>query len=533
MTGTDTVEGVVGAPSRTRAPIRRRRRPSSSDGVFLAVALLDALAVFFGEPQVTNNGDYKRTTSFLHVSIPLHQSSGLSLRFVAAPPVTHLPISLFPIVAWLLYEVLHGIGMRTFEMGVLVVVEYAVYWLGAYLASERLVTRRGRWTCACFAALFLVAGFYFRSFYEETMVLVLSPWLFYGLLRMARDARIATFAVVAGLVMLAKPEMVAFAPLLVVLACLYLPRSRAKVLKVALAALAMLAASGYVTIEASAAGLGDVNAYDRVELGLAYAAGGVGTWPATTSQGRASLVADHHVALPRGACTAIPSLATSLFGTPVEDALGVLDLAPHRIPTETSGAVALQSVYADGSWTHYAGYLASCPSLTARLVAGTFLVAIRSNYSLGYVRPHAFGGIAPVRSLAQAANWVLTWAGYLLAVALGSAIVAVRSWRRRVVLLAAALVVPLGVVAGDGFWEFERHLFPAIMLLPLAWFVASQEVANRRDVPALALHDGRAALRRRGPSDACGADTSSPSRSPVPRRRPARFRQPPFAGPDR
>ena len=494
--GTSTDSELADGPS------PRRRTPIC----FVLAALASGALVWFSEDALVNTGDYWRVIPFLHIRVPVGSAALFGYRFTPTQFAwSHqLPGSLLAVVAWTIYHVVHGVGLTGFVPSALYLAEYAVYFAGVYVASNRLKERRDLATAACFFVLFLALGFLVRSFYEESLILMLSPWLFLGLAQLKERGRIAVFFVAATLMIVSKEQIAVFAPMFLVVMYLYLPRTRPNLLRLVGVAAVFLGSIAVMAHESSVFQLSTSNSYDRTFNGLGFAMGGVASWPTNSNYPTIEYPLEHPSVIPRASCGAIPTQARAYLGTTYyPTGIDLYDLAygPHGTAVERTKYV---NLLRDASLKNYVTDLARCPSILPKLAYNALVEAIKVQYDVFYIRMIPKHLAFPFSVFNSLHNLVLRYLGWMVAVLLLGLLALARGVWRRVLLAAGYLMVALSVVVGDGFLEYEKHLLTTFMLLPLVWFFARDEWNHRRQhrvesadvtVPASALGLSERAVR--------------------------------------
>jgi hypothetical protein len=107
------------------------------------------------------------------------------------------------------------------------------------------------------------------------------------------------------------------------------------------------------------------------------------------------------------------------------------------------------------------------PVILWRLVKNTYLTLVRSNYAVDYTRSGLRLAPAVAQVLINAQTLLARMFGWVFVVTLLMALV----YRRSLFSAAIAvwmLLAPLAVVAGDGYFEFEKHMTAFFVFLPCA-----------------------------------------------------------------
>lgn len=100
----------------------------------------------------------------------------------------------------------------------------------------------------------------------------------------------------------------------------------------------------------------------------------------------------------------------------------------------------------------------------------TYLTVVKSNYNLKYIQTPPVVNIGVFKLLLDTKNWLCANGGLIFFAAIFSGM-AFGFRRSGFVMGLYVLLLPLFVVVGDGFYEFEKHLSPYMMLTPAFVFI--------------------------------------------------------------
>jgi hypothetical protein len=408
---------------------------------------------------MVNNNDYFRVAHSMGIVVPTGIRSGDYYLFTT-PAV--LPRTSFALLGYGFYWLQIIFGSHGFHTALLEYALSAIFFSGLFL----LVLNQKKIGTSVLIILvlsleYLVFGFYFKSLYEEVMVLALLPWLLYGIEKI-RDKKCYGVFVTAGFfIILAKVQMAFICPVLI--AIIY--DSDKKFLsdknKRIMAELLLLAVM--IDYHSSGAAL-DVNRYDRYYNGIGWSLQNVAAWPAQTIGERARYFYGHQrtlQALSQGyeTTTTARRMGTSYYPTEVHL------LANNKLTQQQRDAE--QKIIDMGGFKNIGGLFSAHFNLIPQVLGNVYLVTLRSNYSLEYVR-----GIRRIDSpclqyIVHFFNWLLARCGYLYATT-GALLLIIRQCKVSTLMaLYFFLGAPLFVFFGDGYFEFEKHLQPYLMLLPL------------------------------------------------------------------
>lgn len=316
--------------------------------------------------------------------------------------------------------------------------------------------------------------FYLKSFYGEALVLALSPALCVGIKQLVRQNRVLLFTLSSMAILYAKQQMIFIAPILLLLLFRSMwvhgganPRLWASLLGMIAVCMTMLG----VHPENRAP-----NQYNRYFNGLGWSLLQSADWPAQRFDERHPYFYKHQQTFQEQLPVTLPQygyLGTSYLPT----ASTILDATnkPEATEAQREQAQALYEQLIDqGRFGAYFAVVAQHPAVLVQLIKNTYLTAVRSNYIVDYARsavrlaPEAAQVLVAVQAhLARVFGWIFV-------VALMLALLLRRS------LFSAAITVwmllaPLAVVAGDGFFEFEKHMTAFFVFLPCALMSAVVE----------------------------------------------------------
>lgn len=406
-----------------------------------------------------NNGDYSRV--FESMGIYAEGWRPLADSYPLNDNPRAMPGSAMALLGYVLSTASQVIGMEKFHT-VTMSLSLNLIFLGGMFAIARQAQWKWRWALiAVHALLYFLYSFYLRSLFEEAMVLAVAPWLTYGAKRALVDGEFLALSLSALVVMTAKAQMIFLLPLLVgvfIKAIWELPRKRQAV-AILLAAGLCVASVLYVALLAGK-GMQPANQYNRYYNGLGWSLQRVASWPPKDFNGRLKYSTEHGSELRRltAGYDGAELLGTSYW--PTGNELSVRYWTGVATPAERQQ---FQDAFSTSSLKRFFGFFKDHPALAPSYFANVYGVAFLSDYSTEYIAPpRSSGGL--VASLNDARTKVASGLGLIsaLLVALGMALRP--SWAN--ILLGGYFILgaPLFVVVGDGYYEFEKHMAPYIML---------------------------------------------------------------------
>lgn len=426
-------------------------------GAMLLLFLL--MASMAGQVQLRNNGDGWRVLRSALIAAPpdyyVHQLFPQYMPFKPLAQVQRVelvPMSSTAAIVELISFIQRGLGCEQFNF-----LWVSRFYLALYLGGALLLLWRARLLVAVPALLLLLNPYILALFnapFEEGLVIALIPLLCHVAVARGPVAEFASQAVA----LLITGSKVQFLPLL--FSGIRSLQWRRNLVFLALGALLIAG----ISFKGSKFAL--VNSYNRYFNGMAYSMAGVSSWPAHDEAARRQLamqtVRPEQVRFPADAYDARQYWGSSYW--PVGDSLAPAQrdyLASHLRPWFWSTARANPG---------HAFRLLSEPVATAATADFRLLYLFHSNL------PPAL--LAPYQLLTRHLG-----ALGLLAICLSLFIAARRRDGRHLLYGLFLLGYPLLVVYGDGYYEFEKHMFAVVILsivFPIAQLTAGQGLARRR-----------------------------------------------------
>lgn len=307
-------------------------------------------------------------------------------------------------------------------------------------------------------------GFYFRSLYEESATLSLVPWLCYGvgLFFSKHNKKIRSFIGPGVLLVYSKAQMIFLIPILI-----FVLRNGAQFIKTyrhkkILISLGSLVGVGIFTFVNLHADLKIPNSYNRFFSGVGSTVLGIENWPPRSFSERDQFLNEN-----RSFLQPENMLARKIS----EDDSRLFKLMGTGYwPTGVSLYAEDASYFSQRiKISYYFSYFLEHPALVLKFLKSSFLVALKSDYSLSYLRPAFNEDYFVYNVLRTFRDTILSYAGWLYFAILLLCLPLAGSTSAFASLWMA--LAPLFVVFGDGFYEFEKHMAPYLMLLPFIVFL--------------------------------------------------------------
>lgn len=416
-----------------------------------AAILVYLVLVFFYQAPLLNNGDYHRITHQL-VQIPAYQ--GLNQACLEIRPDTFfIPSSLASLIFEINVAFINLAGQSCWSLQSYFLMLASIYCLGLYrciatnLPFPSLI---GLTVAPLFFSPFL------KSLYEEGIVLALLPWVLLGIYRLRTQGKVLEFTITGALLLLAKTQLVLLAPAMLYAIFFYGRNLKLPTLKI-------ICVSGFLIL----AVVGSLyqkqkqedslaNAYNRLFNGMGWSMQSVHSWPANHFSERLQYFSSNQDELQKNTkdTELVPNLnlwGTSFWPTGLELLTSGNDQQWENIEQKLNPKSLLKFFYVH-------------PSALIQYLRNGALVFANSNYAFGALQeisPSLIGA-----RLTALNNYSLQSVIWLYALLLIYCLLS-RSGFGRLLCLGILIGAPFAALIGDGFFEFEKHLMPYFLTLPL------------------------------------------------------------------
>jgi hypothetical protein len=316
---------------------------------------------------------------------------------------------------------------------------------------------------------------FFSSFYEEAIVVPLVVWVLYGYARLQRAGKPGCFVISAAMLAFSKSQMILLVPLLLYLllpACKRMGASPRYRMGAALVILLAAIAVNTVKFDSIVP-----NQYNRLFNGVGWASLGVSDWPAHEFNSRLSFFYDHRATLLPPPGTALPPLPPGLLGTSYWPT--GREILEKGAPYDDIGAL-LATLKPSYFWRVL---------LSKAVFTDLFVTAMRLSVSSDYALRYLQGDTQGFRfsSLVAARDFLLRHFGLVYLGCLVACLVILRG-REKLIGVMCLMAMPLAIVIGDGFYEFEKHFAAYFMCLPVIFLMrrCAESVPRQTDPAAYA-----------------------------------------------
>lgn len=401
--------------------------------------------------QMKNNGDYWRVTRAIGLSIKAWTipESCISSEFrFGMPESTMADLAIIIGFAHKIFAADCFISNSVFWS------LSAIYWLGVLMIVMCVSRWRAFLTLIVFSIMYLTFSYYFKSFYEEAPILALSPLMLYSYLTL-QLGKPYFFATVTCFIILSKAQMILLAPFVIIFLFIHRPASGG--LHHTIASILVV-----VAVAVSFAGKSEIlmqnismqNSYNRLFNGLGWSLQGVQDWPASNSSTRHNFFNKNQDRLQKITETHEPLSGHRLLGTSFwPTGSNLLKKAIGR------------QIFSQLSWRLYYQTIPKSLSTLTSILINVYSVGLTSDYSMSYIRsPYQSSNIK--FSLEPARLFIHQNLGKIY-ILMTMTLVVLMLYKSLlpIITLGFYLSVPIFVFVGDGFYEFEKHIIPYVMLL--------------------------------------------------------------------
>jgi hypothetical protein len=434
----------------------------------IACAVVIFLSVLLGSGAMRDNSDYGRVIRCIGVVVEQNFSTkDYRYNFSDLEPLWCSLVTPMSLVAGTTRLVLTIFSQSALTIFQIALVLSTIWVVGVFALIRHNNFNKNRLSVVFLILITAAFANYFRSFYEETIVLAGMPWFLLGLWRWQLDGKPGLILISAACLLSAKVQMVGALPL--ILAIVWRARGGVPRDSTAPASAWVPAVLTIGLIGLSALSLarwdytrkGEVNSYNRFYNGVGQALQGVADWPARAFRERNLYENQHRAQLQQLTLAFEPNPGAPLMGTrfsPTGMALWRSYIARGELAT-------FSEILAPGALGNFIPWLLARPYIWPEILRSIAVTTVRSDYRVQYLNNSTYlPGLTEFQDFAR--SWLGVYGLAILALAAG---VGRSLWLPGLFLL----TLPLAVWGGDGFYEFEKHFAPYWMLLPLV-FTARQ-----------------------------------------------------------
>jgi hypothetical protein len=411
-----------------------------------------------------NNGDYYRVTRGL-INLPPWSAVGVCPETVykLTTPASSLGI-VVETIAWLTEK----LGQSCFNLKVYSITLYTIHLFGCFFAI--LADKKNVFTIFITSVIAIAYSSFFISFYEETIVIVAIPWLVAGISLIQGNRNSICFLLATCCITFAKVQMVILLPFFFYLLIINYRRKRIHTSVLIVGFVFLLCSTAASFLAKSENNI--PNAYNRLYNGIGWSVLNLDAWGKDEFNERHNYYyANRAELLSNVQSNFLPHkllayLGTSYWPTGLEifsDEVNLIETKEQIKNTLTPGFY-LKTLFIN--------------SIFCELIVTTYKVALNSNYSINYLLQNS----ERHRKSIQLKKPLQKYFGLVfLTLALIGLIR--HGWAGKVGSL-TILLMPLFVVVGDGFYEFEKHMVPFIMMLPIVFVPSYLSCKNKLGYPS-------------------------------------------------
>lgn len=297
-----------------------------------------------------------------------------------------------------------------------------------------------------------------KSYYEEALLIPLIPWMAFGLRDLFESNKGLLFTISFALFFYTKNQMIGVAP--VALLALFLAQRKTKYSgKYVLMAGAIIASA--LLMNLSRSGFWMVNSYNRFFNGIGWSVQNVAQWPASSSLDRKIFFRQNKAALQKMSNHLEPFTNEKLMGTSVwPDGMSFFI---------RSGIVNKPEIIHQFGLSAVIRVMVTDPGVLLKLVTQPLKVTFISDYNLD----DASSGSSSAGFLYFLKRNLAKVYGIIFFLQLLFILGPNRKPTLQSLLVCALyLILPVAIIFGDGYIEFEKHMIPFFASGPLYYLLA-------------------------------------------------------------
>ena len=396
-----------------------------------------------------DNGDYYRVSRGL-INIPPMSAIDTCPEFAYQLKTPASSLGVFVGICTWLAEIF---SLRCFNFKIYSLVLYSIFIFGCFFAV--LVEKKNLLAILVSIAIAIMYSAFFLSFYEEAIVIVSMPWLIAGLSLIQSKRNSLCFLLAACCILFAKVQMVILLPFFLYLITVNF-RNKNIVKQAFIAGFLFLSLSSTASFFAKS-GNSVANAYNRLYNGIGWSVLNVNTWGKKTFNDRHNYYYFNRTELLLNTqVNLLPPMLSNYLGTsywPTGSEIFTNDV--NLAETKDQIKKTLRPNFYFKTLFEY--------SVFFRLVKDVYWITLNSDYSISYLLQEAEKN----RQTTKLKKHIQQYVGLAFYAIILFGLLR-RNWAGKVASL-TILLMPLLVVGGDGFYEFEKHMVPFFMVLSVVF----------------------------------------------------------------
>jgi hypothetical protein len=427
----------------------KEKNYSQSFFVIAGLVLTYFTLIFAFQAPLFNNGDYHRITHDL-VSIPAYTSL-TNACFPIDSKAFYLPLSTTSLFFEISLIINIALGKDCWTLNDFFLILSTIYLLGFCIYAKQnkrdIKVVLALIITPCFFSPFL------KSLYEESVLLTLLPWIAISVHLAITQRRIIPLTIMSALLILTKIQLLILLPTLFLATHCFYKENNKKVLKITIYGSVMAIAIG-LTIHGKQDSA--PNSYNRLFNGIGWSMQEVSLWPAKNFIDRLEYFSKHQSELQQLTQSTELVEDLKLWGT---------SYWPTGLELFTSGNDSRwEKIQATLNLKKFLIFFYRHPKVIWSYFRNTFGVFMQSDYSIDYLQEAKSNTISfGLSDINQFCMQNLSWLYCFL-------LLAFLFSKRNFGLMTGALTLllaPFFVVIGDGFFEYEKHMMPFFIALPI------------------------------------------------------------------
>jgi len=424
----------------------------------LLAIIFIAFSQYFYAP-MRNNGDYGRIGFQVFVLPNSWSSSFLCMPFIPVSFTEWMPLSTGTIYGSLITFISIGLGATCFSIQFYSLGLSVIYFVGLFKAYQHISRESNALFIAMvFFMFYLIFSYVFQSFYEEAIVLALSPWLLYAYFILVNQKRYLPYAIAGGLLVFCKAQMIFVLPIVIwPLFMEWIKLFKTKYLAVKVLALIFLViASATISFKKNDIhGFSIMNAHDRLFNGIGWVLQDVASWPGSEFNQRLAYFQENRATLEERSKEYEPIAIVRLMGTAYW---------PHG--WDLQSATFQKKLAVSPMTRYYANFFMNNPILIPKIIGSIGLITLKSDYGIVDIKLYQDQNIG-VLFMAKIMNTLFHYFGAIFILFGIIGFIILKSPWQKIGAAYFAIGAPVFVVAGSGFAYFEQHMLPYFMLMPV------------------------------------------------------------------
>lgn len=434
--------------------------------LFILVYLLSCffLSVNFFKGGVINNGDYGRVTHSMNITTepwkPLSEIYPIQTK-TDGSFIRELPSSSLGVIGYIIYKSINYFGGAEINTTYIKIFLHLLFFLGLTFLLKESASLFEFIINIGLAIIIISHGFLMNSLYEEAVIVAILPFLIFSLKNIINNEKILPFLFFSSALIVSKAQMFFVFPVILFILFISIKDKFSYKFIFSFIFISILSFSYIFTVNYFYQGVKEANNYNRFYNGIGYSLQDVADWPTNEFYERKIYFYGNKKELQIKSNQYFSKDTQDLAGTGYWPTGSDMRNSINSENIDQSEKDILERKIKEANSKNYVNIILENPKTIYKILENSIKTAFLSDNSIKYIRnPNEVSDIFSKISIFISKDiYKIIFLIYILSLFV--------FYKNILFVFYASYVVlgfPVFVVLGDGYFEFEKHLAPYIIL---------------------------------------------------------------------